>query len=175
MYRLTLRLSLLGIALALTVLSIAPILTAPVIFYFFGLWSVWIVCACAATPWPGAARLSALWALIDLGLLILFFAMARNVLESPSSGPDGADVAVFIVFLPVIVPSVFLLSYWGVALPSVDGLLESTLGHYRANLVDAWLVMSVIAAMQCCVLVLVSRAVRSVLDNRASNQRLERP
>ena len=168
MYRLALRLSLLGLALALTALSVAPILVTPVLFYFCGLWLFWIACTCSATPWPGAARLSALWALIDFGLLALFLAMARN-------GPGGADIVVFGAFLPVTVPLVFLLSRWGGNLPNVGHLLEGVIGHLRADLVNAWFVMSLIAAIQSSVFVLVTRAIRSKRKGRASNPRLERP
>jgi hypothetical protein len=171
MYRLTFRLAILGIALALAAVSVAPILVGPLLLYFCALWVVWILCVCAATPWPGVARLSALWALIDLGVLVAFLAMARNVATSAYGSTEGADIALFVAFGPVALPLGFVITYWDVALPSVVGLLESTLGHFRADLIDAWLVMSTIAAVQCSILILVSWAIRSIRGNRKNPER----
>jgi hypothetical protein len=178
MFRLTLRLSLIGTLLALLSLAFIGGLVLPLLFYFCGLWLLWLLCGCIVTPWPGAARLLGLWALIDLGVLILILVMAKNVSDLAHPGADGADVAILTAYLPVTIPSGFLIPSW--ARPNLPGALAGTLGQYRVNLINAWLGASVIAAFQCVVLVLIARggrflARRSQFVGRASTQRLERP
>ena len=178
MFRLTLRLSLIGTLLGLLSLAFFGGLVAPLLFYFCGLWLLWLLCGCLVTPWPGAARLLALWALIDLGVLILILVMAKNVSELVHPGPDGADVAILTAYLPVLIPSGFLIP--SRALPNLPSALAGTLGQYRMNLINAWLGASVIAAFQCVALVFIARSGHFLVRRfqsvgRASNHRLERP
>lgn len=168
-YRMSLILALVGGALSLASLAVFPGLAGILCFYFFGLWALWTVCL-IAVPRLTATHLIGLWALVDTGLLVALLAMAASLSASrPHAGPDGADLAIFIAYLPVVFPSVLVVP--SSAIPHFTDLFEGTLGHIRADLLGAWIGMSGLAALQSLVLGAIVRGVQA-MARRSPSQRI---
>jgi hypothetical protein len=98
------------------------------------------------------------WVLIDLGVLIDLLAIVIAIPKPPHPTPLGLEMVVLIAYFPVVMPLGLTVPQW--FFPPSVGTLDSMLGPVGTNVVDAWIAMKLIAALQSTLIVGTVRTVR---------------
>ena len=135
-------------------------------FYFAGLWILWIVCSAVTSRFQWAPMIG-LWVLIDIGLLIDFIAIALGIPKPPHPVPLGLDFVALIAYFPVVIPLGLIVPQW--LLLTSAGTLITMLGPVGADIIDTWISMTVIAALQSTLVAVVVRTVRQFVRRKRTH------
>jgi hypothetical protein len=110
-----------------------------------------------------------IWVLIDLGVLIDLLAIVIAIPKPPHPTPLGLEMVVLIAYFPVVMPLGLAVPQW--FFPPSVGTLVGMLGPVGVNVIDAWIAMTLIAALQSTLIVGTVRTVRYfVRRSRASSE-----
>jgi hypothetical protein len=149
--------TLVAIAIAITSTLVPLAYKRPfaiLLFYLPILWVAWLGGAIFSVRDPRTDRhWTVLWVLVDFSVLTTFLAFE---LGAPGRSSQGADLAAFVAFAPVVFPLILAVA----ALPDAaqnELLLRNTELGSRINLelgqtTTTWLFFSVVAAIQCWLL-----------------------
>lgn len=166
LYRATYILSFIGLLLSL--MSIAdqgkhPNVFAWLFFYMPFLWALWVCCVIFIRRERNFLQLLALWCVIDIAVLVLFLSFAIGVDHWAKA--SGGDVVLFVTYLPVLIPTNFLIGFLmdSFKLPltqSFDGLL-TLFGSRMGEGFACWLFFSFLALPQSAFLIALSQVLIS--------------
>jgi hypothetical protein len=148
--------ALIGIVVSLASFAMPSFPVAVLCFFFCFCWVFWLVCA-VAYPINNGIRLTAIWAVINLGILAMFISVTAT--NGDVMTTMGNDVVWLITYFPVIIPSGLAFAFFP---HGIEGAINTSTNWlapaYRATL-SAWLTMSFIGIFQSLLIFQLSRLV----------------
>jgi hypothetical protein len=155
-----------GVVLSLASLTFFRGSAGLLCFYFAGLWILWIVCSVVTSRFQWAPMIG-LWVLIDLGVLIDFLSIALAIPKAPHPVPLGLEFVALIAYFPVAIPLGLIVPQW--LLLTSAGMLFNRLGPVGADIIDAWIGMTVIAARHSTLIAVVVCTVRQFVRRKRTH------
>ncbi len=161
LYRVTLLLSFIGLALALTSLVFSKeykVVFLPLYLYMPMLWLLWIGCLFFSHMQHRLWHLFWLWIVIDIAILGWFVSVAQELHSFAQS--NGTEIIVVVTYFPIVVP--FGLSIGFFADFNLVKYFTSSVGGAFA----VWLEASIFAVIQSLIFIGLSEGIEAVKRRR---------